>query len=179
MESSWPQRDAGWGDEVLLTGSIFQSVHSQLPLPQGLGPNLWLAKACTVTHCGCVFRASALVLTGYTFPVSTHMILSVKGNCPCTCLLWFGSQPFWDSASLQTNWSQSSLCEDSRGPADHWYWAVLPEHQGSLWLLTRWLGQESGLISQEGKFCQACDRERCRGKTTSVWKSLEKSGSYT
>lgn len=83
------------------------------------------------------------------------MIASVKGNCHCVFLLCFGSQPCWNSAS--SDWSQSPLCEDSRSSTNN-EWAILPEHQRSLWLLKRWPGRESGLLSPEGQIYQACDR---------------------
>lgn len=99
-----------------------------------------------------------------------------KKTIPVCVCSGFGSQPCWDSASSQTNWSQSSLYEDSRvqQTTDDEPYSQSTEGVCGCWR-DRWLGQESGLISQEGKFCQACDRERC----TSVWKFLEKSGSYT
>lgn len=95
MESSRLVGMEAEGMKCLLTGSIFQSVRSQLPLPQGLGPDLWLAQACAVTHCGCVFRVNSLVLTGSTFPVSshTHDIICERKLSLCVSALILAATP--------------------------------------------------------------------------------------
>lgn len=139
---------------MLLTGSIFQSVRSQLPLSQGLGPDLWLAQACAVTHCGCVFRVNSLVLTGSTYPVSnhTHNIICERKLSLYVSALILAATPagIVQRHSLTEVRAPSVKIAGVQQITDNGPYSQSTE--GVCGCGKRWPGQESGQLSQGARF---------------------------